>query len=134
VWVDGWVEEEYDDVRRGKHQFLSFFFFRVSPRFFFFHSKLESRIHLPHMDDLVFISDSTFTREQILAMEQRLCVGVNFNMRVCTIFTFIHQYLYLLRPLRTPQTLRVFSHIETWANVNMQQNSLLMSARLFSSP
>ena len=65
-------------------------------------SKYEE-IYPPQCDEFVYISDNTYTRDQIFAMETNILVTLDFALTVPTAKVFLRRYLRAARPLVTEQ-------------------------------
>jgi cyclin A len=50
-------------------------------------------IYAPAVDEFVYISDNTYTHEEIVRMESKVCKILNFKMTVSTITSFLTRYL-----------------------------------------
>lgn len=50
-------------------------------------------IYPPNVDDFVYISDSTYTREQVIAMESLLLNSLKFDIVAPTCFDFLSRFL-----------------------------------------
>ena len=55
-------------------------------------SKYEE-IYAPCVDEFVYISDNTYSHEQVLRMESKVLGYLKFRLTVCTIMTFLPRYL-----------------------------------------
>jgi cyclin A len=55
-------------------------------------SKFEE-IYAPAVDEFVYISDNTYTHEEIVRMESKVCKILNFKMTVSTTATFLTRYI-----------------------------------------
>ena len=51
-------------------------------------SKYEE-IYVPELNDFVFISDSAFTKEEILQMERQILVKLEFNLTMFSSYRFL---------------------------------------------
>ncbi|KAL7527080.1 hypothetical protein ACHAXR_001786, partial [Thalassiosira sp. AJA248-18] len=47
----------------------------------------------PHVDDMVYISDKTYDRKEILAMEARVCNALKFNLNFRTPYHYVDRFL-----------------------------------------
>jgi hypothetical protein len=55
-------------------------------------SKYEE-IYAPCVDEFVYISDNTYSHDQVLRMESKVLGYLKFRLTVCTIMTFLPRYL-----------------------------------------
>jgi cyclin A len=55
-------------------------------------SKFEE-IYAPAVDEFVYISDNTYTHEEIVRMESKVCKILNFKMTVSTTATFLPRFV-----------------------------------------
>mmetsp|Transcript_28634 Transcript_28634/g.31804 ORF Transcript_28634/g.31804 Transcript_28634/m.31804 type:complete len:365 (+) Transcript_28634:44-1138(+) len=58
----------------------------------FIASKYEE-IHPPPVDEFVYISDNTYTREQIITMETEILVTLKFELTISTVHSFLSHFL-----------------------------------------
>lgn len=55
-------------------------------------SKMEE-IHPPKVNDFVEISDSTYTRSEIIDMEMNVCLSLQFRLQIITPYHSMHRYI-----------------------------------------
>ena len=48
---------------------------------------------MPRVDEFVYISDNTYSHDQVLCMESKVLGYLKFRLTVCTIMTFLPRYL-----------------------------------------
>jgi len=61
----------------------------------FLASKYEE-VYPPKVDDFVYISDNTYTRNEVLKMEQDVFKTLDYRLTVPTLFNFLQRYLSLV--------------------------------------
>lgn len=76
---------ERNQVRRSKLQLVGVAALLVA-------SKYEE-IYPPELRDLVYITDRAYNKQEILEMENQIVVGLEYNLTVPTIHTFLCRYL-----------------------------------------
>lgn len=55
-------------------------------------SKLEE-IHPPTLEDFVYISDSSYSKKDIVTMESQVCSSLRYHLQHVTPYHFLHRYL-----------------------------------------
>jgi len=82
-------------------------------------SKFEE-IHPPLVDDFVYITDNTYSREQILQTELIALNTLKFSLTVCTIRNFLTRFL-LISDIREP---RIHHHANYLAELTLPDYSI----------
>ncbi len=54
-------------------------------------SKYEE-IYAPIVKDFVYITDSAYTKEEILNTERKMLSQLNFNIQICSSYVFMERY------------------------------------------
>ena len=77
--IDRYLEKT--QIRRTKLQLVAVAALLIA-------SKYEE-IYVPELNDFVFISDSAFTKEEILQMERQILVKLEFNLTMFSSYRFL---------------------------------------------
>jgi cyclin A len=72
-------------VQRGKLQLVGVTCMLLAAKY--------EEIHPPSMEDFVYITDNTYSRDQVIKMEHVILKVLKFDMGACTVLTFLDQFL-----------------------------------------
>lgn len=67
-------------------------YFDLLTVFFLYFRKYEE-IYPPDVNEFVYITDTTYTKKQVLRMEQLILKVLTFDLFVPTLFTFVNLYV-----------------------------------------
>jgi len=84
-YIDRYLSRIQTAITRGKLQLLGITALLIA-------SKYEE-IYVPTIQDIVYIADNTYTKEEVLAMEINLLNTLRFDIAVCTVKRFVQYFL-----------------------------------------